>query len=190
MSESNIPFTDRLRQSDAEATACLLNRMLPRVQQALRRRFGVTVGWRDPEDFAQSIARTVLRRVQDDALPDDMTDEQFEGWLVRVASNKVIDALRRRRTEQDHAARLADLWESARAESAADGEEQVWMKDLVEAVEADLADDMERAVFRGKLAEEDEETIAFAIKRTPRTVRAVWRRIRERMEVTLGRLFE
>jgi RNA polymerase sigma factor (sigma-70 family) len=188
--DPDTAFAERLRQNDAQAMERFLNRMLPGVIQALRERFGVVVGGRTPEDFAQSIARTVFRRLREaDKLPETTDDEGFENWLVRVAHNKVLDALRHKQCEEKYVSRISRLLEAGQADEGCDIK-TILVRDLVDAMQNSLRDDVERTVFRGKLEGLDDATIGFQIKRTPRTVRTTWRELRERLAATFGRMLE
>jgi RNA polymerase sigma factor (sigma-70 family) len=165
-----------LRARDEATWRLVETEVLPKVLQALESQFGPGRHWQDLSGAARSAERTALRRLTERADPkleDLETLEQFEKWLVVVARNKFIGALRRAAVEKTHAAELERLLEAGPREEL--GRQAA--AEVVRQLEASLSGE-DRLVFQGKLAQKSQVAIAAELGCSTRTVTAMWQRIK------------
>ncbi len=177
--ERNHHLADLLRANDEATWRLVETDVLPRVLQALERRFGPGRHWQDLHDVAQSAQRTAWRRLREHADPkleELETLAQFENWLVVVAHHKFIGALRRAATEKTHAPELERFLQTRQlAELGQEAADEV-----VRRLEALLPEE-DRPVFRGKLAQESQVAIAAQLGCSTRAVTARWKQIKARL---------
>ncbi len=183
--EHNHHLADLLRAHDEATWRLVETDVLPRVLQALERRFGPGRHWQDLHDVAQSAQRTAWRRLQEHADPkleELETLTQFESWLVVVAHHKFIGALRRAATEKTHAPELERFLQTRQLEPSSPLAElgQEAADEVVRRLEALLPEE-DRPVFRGKLAQESQVAIAAQLGCSTRTVTARWKQIKARL---------
>ena len=171
-------LADLLRDHDEATWQHVETEVLPKVLKALERRFGPGRHWQDLNDVAQSAQRTALRRLSertDPRLEELETLAQFEKWLVVVARNKLVDALRRADTERTHAPDVGRLLQTRLAELGQEAADEV-----VRRLEALLPAE-DRPIFRGKLAQESQVAIAAQLGCSTRTVTNRWKQIKARL---------
>ena len=179
-------LADLLRANDDTTWRLVQIEVLPKVLQALTRRFGPGHHWKDLDDVAQSIQRTACRQLREHAdrqLEELETLEQFERWLVIVARNKLIKALRRAAIEKNHAPQLERLLQNRQAESASSPLAELSREaadEMVGRLEALLPEE-DRPIFRGKLAQQNQVAIAARLGCSTRTVTIRWKRIKARL---------
>jgi RNA polymerase sigma factor (sigma-70 family) len=184
--ERNQHLADLLRANDEATWQLVETDVLPKVLRALERRFGPGRHWQDLHDVAQSAQRTALRRLQahaDPQLEELETLAQFENWLVIVARNKFISALRRVATEKTHAPALERFLQTRQLEPAPSPLAELGQEAADEVVRRleTLLPEEDRPVFRGKLAQESQVAIAAQLGCSTRTVTSRWKQIKARL---------
>jgi RNA polymerase sigma-70 factor (ECF subfamily) len=127
-------FLSALRAGDDKAAAELVRRYEPLVRRVIRMRLTDPRLRRafDSVDVCQSVLANFFKAV--DKL-DVNTEGNFRKLLVRMATNKLIDKVRR---EQHHAGGLPAEWEPAAATPSPS--HVVAQQDLVQAIQSRLSD--------------------------------------------------
>ena len=136
-------------RTDATAFGELYDFYLPRIHGFVMRRAGERA-------VAEDVTATTFERALDVIRRGDFRNESFGGWLYRVASNALVDHLRRARRTVPLGVRAGDSWGGVRT-------------DGVEAAE-DAGDDGAVAAFTAAL---DRDELGRALLRLPEAHRRV-----------------
>jgi RNA polymerase sigma-70 factor (ECF subfamily) len=100
-------------RTDASAFAELYDYYLPRLHGFLLRRAG-------DRTVAEDVTATAFERALDVLRRGDFRNESFGGWLYRVASNALVDHVRRSRRTVPLGIRAGDAWSETAGSPAAE----------------------------------------------------------------------
>jgi DNA-directed RNA polymerase specialized sigma24 family protein len=175
---------------DEDAFEKVYTKVLPKVIQAARRRFGERIRWYSAEDAAASAVRTVYRRLKEQQIEGLTTWKDLEDLLVTVAYRKYVNKARRASVESRARDRIAAgsgcagaSSKEAPAERGAE-ESRAEAVRVVELLHAVPKDGLERLVLCGKLDGESEQMIADQLAEqsgepwSKYMVRRTWEKIR------------
>jgi RNA polymerase sigma-70 factor (ECF subfamily) len=136
---------------DASAFGELYDYYLPRI-------FGFVVRRVGDRAVAEDLTATTFERALGTVRRGDFRNESFGGWLYRVASNAIVDHVRRARRTIPLGVRASDSAGGARGTDGADGE----------APESTMGDDAALAAFAAAL---DRDVIRRALTALPEAYR-------------------
>jgi DNA-directed RNA polymerase specialized sigma24 family protein len=185
----------RLIHDDVDAWTQVYEEVFPRAREIIHRKFGPDKRWWSADDAVASACRTTYRRLKEGLSGHDLNSwEDLRRLIVAVASNKIIDCIRKAEVEGKWADRArADASEITDGKASAvlndlfAAESDRAMREALQNLENDLEDAAERIVFRGKLEKLDEKRIASKVHSetgeamTVYMVREIWRTIRARL---------
>lgn len=167
------------RRGDAAAFAAVVERYLPHVQEAVRRRLSATLRARfDSTDFTQNVWVSFIR-VTIDRL--DLPDERaLVAYLSQMAENKVLEECCRHATLKRNIRREVSLTElDEPADASATPSAEVMADDRWAELTAGLSP-RERVMVRMLSAGHTHEAVAEQFGLTARTVGRLVRRLRVR----------
>jgi len=186
---SDEGIATRLGRGDEESWAHVVDVVLPKVREALRRRCGGGAPWCEGEAAVSSACRTIYRRLKEGPGFTGLASwNDLEGLLVTIARNKFVTMLRKSAREAE--AMLSPRVVDVEGRAALDPIAPLLTAEVVAAMSAlldDLRSPWEQFVFRGKLDGLQESEIAarwaeeHGGARTRYMVRETWRQIRDRI---------
>jgi len=186
---SDEGIASRLGRGDEESWAYVVDVVLPKVREALRRRCGGGAPWCEGEAAVSSACRTIYRRLKEEpGLTSLASWNDLEGLLVTIARNKFVSMLRKSAREAEALAFPRSL--AIEGQSGHDPIAPLVTNEVIAAVSRlldDLRSPWEQFVFRGKLDGLQESEIAerwaedHAGAKTRYMVRETWRQIRDRL---------
>jgi RNA polymerase sigma-70 factor, ECF subfamily len=177
MEERGIDLVERWRQGDDEAADLLFSRYFERMMRVIGHQLAPSVGARvDPEDVAQSVFRTVFRRMQQGEFKF-RNDSDLWKLLVTITLNKARStnvrhrAARRDVTREQHLGELPlDEGLMQRLQDQPSISAVIAFKETLALVLGKLTDD-ERTMIELRLEGYSQEEIASKLGMSSRNVR-------------------